>query len=326
MVYDVLCAGSATIDVFIDYSKRTKDIKLGEKVLISHLEKHTGGGANNSATALRKMGIRVKVLIKVGNDHDGELIENQLRKDGVKCLKVTDKKERTSFSSIMSSTKEKDRTIYTYKGASDNLRWEELDKKELKDIKCIYLATLLKKSFDVAVKLARHAKKNQIDLLFNPSSYLAEKGKKVLKPILEAATILVLNREESKKLLGIKTGDIKNLSKGLMRLGPKLVVITEGTKGVNAYDGEYLYFAKPYKVKVVHTAGAGDSFTSAFLAVYLKEGDIEKALKIGNANSASVIQHYGTKHKLLSYKEAEDYVKKHPIRLTKTKCLLRREK
>jgi len=104
MGYDVLCVGSATIDVFIDYAKRTRDIKLGEKVLISNLEKHTGGGANNSATALKKMGLQVKALFKIGADHDGELICRQLKRDGVKCLDIVDRHHRTSFSAILKAT------------------------------------------------------------------------------------------------------------------------------------------------------------------------------------------------------------------------------
>ncbi|MFC1801209.1 carbohydrate kinase family protein [Nanoarchaeota archaeon] len=323
MGYDVLCAGSATIDVFIDYNKRTRDIKSGEKVLISNLEKHTGGGANNSATALKKMGLKVKALFKVGDDHDGELIGKELRNDGVKCLEVIDKKHRTSFSAILSSTKESDRTLYTFKGASDYLDWNDFNKKELKGLKCIYLGTLLKNSFKVAIKLAKFAKDNKIELLFNPSSYLAKEGKIFLKPVLEATTILVLNREEAKKLLGVKTNNVKELSMSLMKCGPKLVIITEGPKGVNAYDGECLYSVKPYKVKVVHTAGAGDSFTSAFLAVYLKTKNIEKALRFGNANAASVIQHYGTKHKLLSWREAENFIKKKKSKITK-RCVMKK--
>ncbi|MCK4589879.1 MAG: carbohydrate kinase family protein [Nanoarchaeota archaeon] len=323
MPYDVLCVGSATIDVFIDYAKRTKDIKLGEKVLIENLEKHTGGGANNPATALSKMGLKVKALFKVGHDHDGELITKELKQDKVKCLEVIDKHHRTSFSAILSSTKESDRVLYTFKGASDHLEWKDINKNQLKDIKWIYMATLLKKSFQTAIKIANYTKQNNIQLLFNPSSYLAKKGKNFLKPILKATTILVLNREEAKKLLQTKSNNIKTLSMQLMKLGPKLVIITEGKKGVNAYDNQYLYHAKPYKVKITHTAGAGDAFTSAFLAVYLKTKNIEKALKFGNANSASVIQHYGTKHKLLTWKEAERFTKKHHTKLTKKKCLTR---
>ena len=121
----------------------------------------------------------------------------------------------------------------------------------------------------------------------------------------------------------MKTNSVKELAMGLMKLGPRLVIVTEGVHGVNAYDGKYLYSVKPYKVKVIHTAGAGDAFTSAFLAVYLKTKDIEKGLRFGNANAASVIQHYGTKHKLLSWREAEDFVKRKKTRITK-RCVMKK--
>ena len=191
-----------------------------------------------------------------------------------------------------------------FKGASDYLKWNDVPKKQLKT-KWIYMATMLGESSNTCKKITAYAKKNNIKLLFNPSTYLAEKGKNYLRPILSCANILILNKKEAKLLLKTKTDNIKKILEALLNLGLGIVVVTEGKKGVHAYDGKIIYFIEAPKVKrVVSTTGAGDAFASGFLAGIIKKQDVEHALKIGNANAGSVIQYYGTKNKLLSYAQA----------------------
>jgi len=54
----------------------------------------------------------------------------------------------------------------------------------------------------------------------------------------------------------------------------------------------------------VETTGAGDSFSSAFLAGIIIKKDIDFALSLGQANAESVIQHIGAKNRLLRLNEA----------------------
>jgi sugar/nucleoside kinase (ribokinase family) len=155
--------------------------------------------------------------------------------------------------------------------------------------------------------------------MFNPSTYLAKQGRFKLSPILKAATILVLNKSEAKLLLKTKSNSIPEIVKKLYKLGPKVVVVTEGEKGIAAYDGSTLYSLPAYKINVVATAGAGDAFASGFLSGLLHKQDIPHALEIGNANAASVIQYVGTKNKLLTYIQANKFIKNR-----KEKVLIRR--
>ncbi|MBD3355460.1 carbohydrate kinase family protein [Candidatus Woesearchaeota archaeon] len=308
-MYDVITIGSATIDVFADIDPKFKQINLGDKVLIKEIEFQTGGGGINPAVALSRMELNTAFLGKLGHDHNAFKIIHELKKEDVNVIKTAPSKKRTSYSVIVSSKKEKDRVLFTYKGASDDLRYDEIKISEL-DTKWIYLATMLKRSFRTAKKIAGYAKKNNINLLFNPSTYLAKQGKRKLKPILDAASIIILNKSEAGLLLKSRSNKIKTLAKGLYNLGPKIVVITEGSKGVAAYDGSEIYTLPAYNVKVKNTTGAGDAFASGFLAGIIKNQDIPHALKLGNANSASVVQYFGTKNKLLTYKEATKFIKK----------------
>ena len=100
-------------------------------------------------------------------------------------------------------------------------------------------------------------------------------------------------------------------------MGPKIVVVTDGAQGVYAATDSTMYYHPAVATSVVDTLGAGDSFGSCFIATYLKTNDIEKALRFGNLNSASVIRQIGAKPGLLTWKELEEQDKKIPQNLSK---------
>ena len=308
-MYDVITIGSATVDVFGIISQRFKQIRLGDKVLVDKVNFETGGGGVNSAVSFARMGLKTAFLGKLGHDHNAFKILHELKKEKVKVIKTKPSKNHTSYSFILKSKQEQDRIIFTHKGSSDELSYNEFNKSELKT-KWIYLATMLKKSFRTAEKIAKYAKKHNIKIMFNPSTYLALQGKFHLRKILKATNILVLNKSEAKLLLRTKSNNIVEILKGLRKIGPSIAVVTEGEKGINAYDGENYYHLPAYKVKVISTAGAGDAFASGFLAGIFHKKDIVHAVELGMANAASVIQYFGTKNKLLTYKQANKFIRR----------------
>ena len=87
--------------------------------------------------------------------------------------------------------------------------------------------------------------------------------------------------------------------------GPRVVVITDGARGIQASDGETLYLLPARDVPVTSSLGAGDAFGSAFVLEYSRSGDIGRALALGAENAASVIQLIGAKNGLLSASDAD---------------------
>ncbi|MDP3734611.1 MAG: carbohydrate kinase family protein [Nanoarchaeota archaeon] len=314
---DVLCVGSATLDHFLTIDRSISSIKLGDKVLVSSLEMHSGGGATNAGAALAKLGVRVKILTKLGNDHAATIVKKELHRYGLTNLARTSSKKSTDVSTIISSTKEKDRVIYVHKGASLDLTEHDFTKSDL-NVRWIYLATLLGKSFQTAKKIAAYAQQKEINLLFNPSLYLAKQGIAILNPVLRATTILVLNKEEAQALLK-STAPTPLLLQKLHHLGPKTVIITDGSRKLYAYAAGTIYSLLPPNVKIVHTAGAGDAFTAGFLAGIIKKYSLEDALRLGQVNSTAVIQDIGAKSKLVSEREAQKMIKKYNIKVYKNR-------
>lgn len=306
---DIICIGSASLDVFI--SSKSKNIEyekihahqdvclpIGSKILLDAIHTDVGGGGVNVSTAFARLGLKTALIAKLGKDEHAETIKKFLKKEKVNFI-GSSTTGQTGYSIIITKL-QKNRTILTYKGNNDKLSLKDFSLNKL-NAKWFYMGTLLGKSHKTQCQLAKYAKKKGIKILFNPSLYLAEKGEHYLKPILDACQILILNKEEAQALTKTKA-EIPALLKKLQQKIP-IVVITDGPKGAYAYNGMQMHSMVPKDVPVTDPTGAGDSFASGFLAAIIHKQDIPTALKWGAAQANSVIQYYGATNILLSKKE-----------------------
>ncbi|MBI3622931.1 carbohydrate kinase family protein [Candidatus Pacearchaeota archaeon] len=296
-MFDVITFGSAVVDVFVDTKTAEKGkfmyYPIGEKILIKNLKFYVGGGGTNTAVAFSRLGLKTGFVGKVGDDNSEKKILELLKKEKVKFLGKIEKGAVSGYSIVLES-REKDRTILTYKGVNDKLKFKELKLKELKT-KWLYLSALLGESFKTQKKLVQHLNKKGTKIAFNPSSYIIKKLD--LKIILKFCEILVLNKEEAQMF--VKKGD---LLEGLRKLGPRIVIITDRDKLISAYDGNKKYYLKPNKIKVVDRTGAGDAFASGFVAGRITGKSIGDSLKLGLRESEAEIKYHGVKNKLLRMK------------------------
>lgn len=311
--YDVISMGSSVIDNFlytgIGEKKGLICFPIGTKIQIKKIEFSVGGGGANTSTCFSHLGLKTGYLGKVGKGSNSEIILKKLRENKVDFLGVQGK-EHAGYSVILEGDK-KHRTILTYKGASDGLKFSEIDFGRLKT-KWFYFTSMADESFKSQKKIAEFAKKRGIKLAYNPSSYQTKFGAEYLHSILKNTDVLTLNKEEAQML--VKKG---SLFKGLIKLGPKIVCITDGENEGGVYDGEFLYRFRPNKVKVKEMTGAGDSFGSSFIAGLIKSEDVENALKIAMVNAESVIQKHGGQSGLLGWKEMERIIKVKKFRIRK---------
>ena len=327
-MYDVITVGSATLDVFAR-TKFSELIKIidpkgetdllafpsGSKILIDELEFTTGGGGTNTAVALSRLGHKVAFLGKLGEGTNSDFIRKNLGGENIDFLCAHGK--GLSGYSVILDTLEHDRTILTYKGINDELRQDEVPYKKLKT-KWFYFSAMMGQSFHTLERLAEFARTNKIKIAFNPSMYLAEKGSRNLKNILDRTELLVLNKEEACLLVG--QGLVEDLLLKLRGIGPRVVVITDGKHDLHVIDETYIYTAKPPLAKIVDSTGAGDAFAASFLSGLLRKNNIEFAIKIGMVNAMSVISHYGAKNILLTYRKATKEIKRLKVKINKKKA------
>lgn len=295
-MFDVITFGSAVLDAIVDANVSEKGkfmyYPIGEKILIKSLDFSVGGGGTNTAVAFSRLGLRTGFIGKVGDDESEKRILKLLSKEKVKFLGKIEKGAVSGYSIVLESPK--DRTILTYKGVNDQLRFKELNLKNLKT-KWLYLSALLGESFKTQKKLVQYLSKKKVKIAFNPSSYIIKKLD--LKPILKFCEILILNKEEAQMF--VKKGD---LLVELRKLGPRIVVITDRDKLISAYDGNKKYSLRPHKIKVIDRTGAGDAFASGFVAARIAGKSLLDSLKLGLREGEAEIKYHGVKNKLLKMK------------------------
>ena len=120
--------------------------------------------------------------------------------------------------------------------------------------------------------------------------------------MLAKTGVIFVNKEEAEILVGDST-TVSDLLYRLHRLGPDIVVITDGPNGAFASDGINQFFLPIFPLKVVERTGAGDAFATGFVAALYHGNTIKEALRWGAANSASVVTKIGPEDGLLKLTE-----------------------
>ncbi|OVE74710.1 hypothetical protein BVX95_01395 [archaeon D22] len=309
MTYDIITVGSATLDVFADTDNEVIDIKtkksdekliaypLGSKILINELNFEIGGGGTNTAVCASRLGLKAGYLGSIGEDNNGKRVLDLLEEEEVTFLGHLDKK-MTNYSVVLDSI-DNDRTILVYKGASERFKLSKSKQKEL-SAKWFYFCAMVGDAYKELEKLSTYAKKNNIKIAFNPSSYLAEKGKKYLSKILKNTDMLILNKEEAELIVG--RDDKESMAKDLSKLGPKNVVITDGKEEIVVLYNNSIKKYKPKKSKAKETTGAGDAFGSSLVSGLILKDDIDYAIKLAIKNSSCVVSKPGAKAGLIRLK------------------------
>lgn len=309
-IFDVVTIGSATADFFADTDSELINIQtrttteeliafpLGSKLLINKLNITTGGGGTNTAVAFSRLGFNTGYLGKVGDDSNGDLVIKNLAREKIDF--IGPREGQTGISFILNSISQ-DRSILVYKGANNLLRPDELTAFKTT---WVYLASMLGESFDTVVELLQ---KQSCRLAFNPSNYQAELGYEELAALIDHVEILVMNKEEAIKFLGLPAEGNYSAVTLIMKMAalpPRVVVITDGKDGAYVYDGEQLYHGESREgFDVVEATGAGDAFASTFTGAQMWGETTEESLHLAMTNAESVLQYHGAKEKLLSRDE-----------------------
>jgi ribokinase len=328
--YDVITVGSSTVDVFAHTDPNQSELlkvhehndiayPLGSKIIIKNLNIFTGGGGTNTAVAFSRLGLKTAYLGRIGNDNNGEVIFKNLSDEHVDFLGL--RQGISGYSVILDSVHD-DRTIFTFKGCNDEFDLKGIDLKHL-DTKWFYFSSMINYSFSALEKLALFARKQGIKIAFNPSLYLAKKGSRYMRHILKNCEALICNKEESQALLSTISDNIFHLLAESAKLGPKIVVITDGKNGATCYNtyDKMFYATHPLThLRIIETTGAGDAFASGFVAGIIRGKSMDISLKIGMLNAESVISALGAKNILLdssafafAEKDSRTVITKHAI-------------
>lgn len=300
----IIAIGAAVQDVILrgrifephrdEDGDKIEEFELGSKNEVDAITHSTGGGATNAAVTFARQGLRSYFMGRIGDDVAGKVVLDALRQDNVDTSLVSYSKELgTGFSTILLAPNG-ERTVMVYRGASSHYQLKETD--FLNRMASWFYISSLSGDMKSLGMIVSYAKKHNIKIAINPGKEEL-KAKKELKALLPSFDILSLNKEEMSSLFNGET--TRDLAIAAAKQVP-IVLVTDGPKGSVACDGEKTYKAGMYEdVPVIDRLGAGDAFTSGFVAAIARGQSIEEALTLASANSTSVVTQIGTKAGIL---------------------------
>lgn len=320
--FDVISIGDTTLDVFMELDESDAKIQCdanGEdcKILLSWADKipvkkitkvPAVGNAANVAVGCARLGLRSALYTILGRDQSGKDAFLQLKKEGVyKDYIVWDKNRGTNYSAVINLKGE--RTILVYHEPRDY----QLPK--LASADWVYLTATGKPDESLHRQVIEYVKKTGAKLGFNPGDRQMKSGLEAMKPVLQNCTVFFINKEEARRLLSqnpsapLRAGaEVKELLQLLHNEGPKIIVMTDGSKGSYCFDGKDFYFQEVLKVPLVEMTGTGDSYATGFICALQLGRDIAEAMKWGTTNAASKLQKIGAQEGLLYRKQMEGFI------------------
>ena len=287
--------GSINMDLILNMKKVPE---IGENVLGTDYGYANGGKGANQATALAKLGARVKMIGKVADDANGAKLLENLESNNIDISGVATDGSQTGLAAIILDGDGKNR-IVVYEGANAEIESE----KAVKEIESIDLLLLqFETNEEVVISCVNHAVENGITTVIDcgPAKSLALEK-------MQGATILSPNESETKALTGIFPDNEENILKASKilkeRSKAKYIVLKLGDRGSALWNGEELKLFPPYKSNVIDTTAAGDCFTAALALEYIRNGDIEKACDFGNKAGSIAVSRMGAQASMPTIEE-----------------------
>ena len=284
-------------------------ILVGSKVDIDKISYEVGGGGINSAITFSRHGHEVVLMSNIAKDSAGSAITKKLNQESIddSYINVLERKT-TGTSVILLNEKSGERTILTYRGASEqfgNFSEKDLD---LINPDWLYITTL-RGDLETLKRFLKKAKEQNIKVMLNPGVKELENVKELTK-LFEYIDVLNVNKTEAMQIVpGV------NLLELVYHLNNYIntVIVTDGTMGGIATDSTETYRFGIYEdLKVKDATGAGDAFGSGFLAHLASGKSFKNSLIFASANSTSVITKIGANKGILTGSE-----KLHPMPIQK---------
>jgi sugar/nucleoside kinase (ribokinase family) len=277
--YDVITFGDLCVDLIVSGGDVVPRFGQVEQI-VDRYELEMGGSCSIFACQAAKLGLRVGILGRVGDDDFGRLIVRRLDESGVDTSHVAvDPGLRTGLGIAL--CKDGDRAILTYMGSINVLRIDDVSEAFLASARHLhygsfFLHTGLRPHAPAIFRRARALElTTSLDTNWDPT----ERWNATLAEALTLVDLFMPNDQEALQVAGC--GSIEQAVARLHAKGIPLVIIKQGAAGAQAYDGQQRYACSVEPASPGgDSVGAGDSFDAGFLAGWLRGLGVERCLEI----------------------------------------------
>lgn len=249
---DVICIG-----------KINRDVIKGKEYI--------GGSATNTACALAKLGLRVGIIVKVGNDKP-EIVD-ELKSRSIDTSHITFSAIETGSHQINITGGKKE--MKTVLGANALLLPKDVDEEYVKKTRILHISSL---KYDVAKHAAQIAEKHKI-------IFSIDTGYEISSLDLKDATVLLKNCKfffptENELLKITKTENTEHAIRDIMSTGLEILILKRPDKIEFVSKNER--FSIPIKKgRIVDPIGIGDSFAAGFIYSFIKGKSHKEAIRFG---------------------------------------------
>ena len=326
---DVVTIGRAGVDLYgAQVGGRLEDM--------GSFEKYIGGSPTNIACGTARLGLKSGLITRVGDEHMGRFIREQLLREGVDVRGVATDPERLTALVILGIRDEDQFPLIFYReNCADMALCEaDIDEALIADTRSV-LATgthLSNPRTEAAViralELARkHGAQTALDIDYRPNLWgVAGHGEGESRFVESAAVTaklqqslhffdLIVGTEEEFHIAGGSTNTIEAL-RAVRAVSGATLVCKRGAKGAVAFEGvipdslDDGQTGPGFPIEVFNVLGAGDGFFSGLMKGWLDGESWPKALEYANACGAFAVSRHGCTPAYPSLEELEFFLKR----------------
>ena len=324
---DVICIGRIAVDLYgQQIGARLEDT--------STFARYLGGSSGNVAYGAAIQGLKSAMLARVGDEHNGRFLREELQRVGVDtAFLITDKTRLTGL--VMLGIKDEDTfplIFYRDNCADMGLTPQDIDEDYIASARAVAVtgthlshpdtrAAVLK-----ALEIARrHGLRTALDIDYRPVLWgltslgdgetrfiESERVTQQLQEVLHYFDLIV-GTEEEFHIAGGSTDTLSAL-KAVRQSSKATLVCKRGPLGCVVFEGdipdswEHTTLQSGVRVEVLNVLGAGDAFMSGLLRGWLNDEGWPQACRYANACGALVVSRHGCAPAMPTKAELDDYL------------------
>jgi len=266
----------------------------GETVLGDSFKTVPGGKGANQAVAAARLGAKVAMIGRVGDDAFGKDILENFRANDVNTQNVKPVTHLESGTAHIILA-EGDNSIVVVEAANREVTPAYVDEaaEVIRNADIVLIQQEIPE--ETVVHVSARCAEFGTPLLLNPAP-----ARTLPQEVIDNAAYITPNEHEAEILFqGMSPAQA-------LRQYPNKLFITEGSKGVRYFDGAEEILVPTYKVDAVDTTGAGDTFNAAF-AVALAEGKpLQESIRFANRAASLSVTKFGAQGGMPTRDEVEE--------------------
>jgi 5-dehydro-2-deoxygluconokinase len=333
---DVITIGRSCVDLYGEQvGGRLEDM--------SSFAKYIGGSPTNTAIGAARLGLNSGLLTRVGADHFGRFIREQLEREGVATTGVTTDNERLTALVFLGIRDPDTFPLIFYRENCADMALQPDD----------IAADFVQRARAVLINGTHLSRPNVFDASVRACELVRASGGRVVfdidyRPVLWGLTgkdngenrfvahadvtarlqqvlplcDLIVGTEEEIHILGGVTDTIEAL-RTIRARSKALLVCKRGARGCAAFPGDIPgkldegVIGRGFTVEVFNVLGAGDAFMAGFLRGWLRDEPLQLACDLANACGAIVVSRHGCSPAMPTWEELQQFLAAtaHPFRL-----------